>query len=201
MGYKKTLYTVGYSSFRDIREFLDVLKREKISLLVDVRSSPFSKNFSSFNKGNIENFLKKEGIAYIYLGNYVGGKIVRQEVLKGLKRVEDLLKNNKFRQGMRELFIRTHKGRTAIMCSEKYPHDCHRFLSIGYLFKLRANYEILNIVGEEIYTFEETIKQKKKELKLENVNDDYLMKQLLVYIYKVKNKKEAEIETLHNRLF
>ncbi|WP_461830137.1 DUF488 domain-containing protein [Aquifex sp.] len=201
MGYEKILYTVGYSSFSDIGEFVDVLKREKISLLVDVRSFPFSQNFSSFNKGNIENFLKKEGIAYIYLGDYLGGEIVRQEVLRGLRRVEDLLKNPKFRQGMRDLFIQTRKGRTAIMCSEKYPYDCHRFLSIGYLFKLKANYEILNIVGEEIHTFEETIEEKKKELKLENVDDDYLMRQLLVYIYKVKNKKEVEVEALHDRLF
>lgn len=201
MGYEKILYTVGYSSFSDIGEFVDVLKREKISLLVDVRSFPFSKNFSSFNRESIKNLLKKEGIGYVYLGNFLGGEIVRQEVLKGLKRVEDLLNNPKFRQGMRELFIHTREGRTAIMCSEKYPYECHRFLSIGYLFKLKANYEILNIVGEKVYTFEEAVGQKKREMKLEDAEDEYLIKQLLIYIYKVKNKKEVEVEALHNRLF
>ncbi len=201
MGYKKVLYTLGYASFKDIDEFIDVLKKEKISLLVDVRSSPFSKHFSSFNKEHLKEFLKKEGIEYVYFGNFLGGEIVRQEVLHGLKRVEDLLNNPKFRKGMRELFIQTQNSKVAIMCSEKFPYECHRFLTIGYLFRQKANYSVINIIGKDIYTFEDIMDKKKRELKLLNAKDEYIIRQLLNYIYKVKKKKEVEVETLHNRLF
>jgi len=195
------LYTVGYSSFSNVEEFLEVLKREKITLVVDVRSFPFSKNFSSFNKNMLKIILKKSGISYIFRGNNLGGEIVRKEVIKGIKEINDLLKNQKFRKGMIDLFLLSKQERTAILCSEKNPEECHRFLSIGYLFKEKANYTILNIIGQEVLTFDEVLDKIKQNPKLQNIENKYLIKQMLLYVYKVKKKKEVNFEGIYNRLF
>lgn len=42
------VYTIGYAGL-DIDRFLDILKENKISLLIDVRSLPKSKYFKDFN--------------------------------------------------------------------------------------------------------------------------------------------------------
>ena len=54
-----TIYTIGYAGFsRD--KFIRELKKYTISVLIDVRSSPFSSFHSEYNKDVLETVLKRE---------------------------------------------------------------------------------------------------------------------------------------------
>ncbi len=54
-------------------EFINILKNYKIALLIDVRRFPVSRKFPWFNKDNISEELKKEGISYLWMGEELGG--------------------------------------------------------------------------------------------------------------------------------
>ncbi len=58
-----TIYSIGYSGFL-ISDFISTLQKNKITLLVDVRSQPYSQYFSDYNKENLEQILKSKGIYY-----------------------------------------------------------------------------------------------------------------------------------------
>ena len=59
-----TVYTIGYTSF-DIQKFIEVLKKYKISCLIDVRSTPKSSYYKDFDDSNLMHLLKSNGIIYV----------------------------------------------------------------------------------------------------------------------------------------
>lgn len=70
-----TVYTIGYSGF-SINDFIATLKANHISLVVDVRSQPYSQWFSDYNKETLERTLEQAGI---YYRNYATEFGARQE--------------------------------------------------------------------------------------------------------------------------
>jgi uncharacterized protein (DUF488 family) len=52
-----TVYSIGYSGF-SMSDFINTLQSNKISLVVDVRSHPYSQYFSDYNKESLEQTLK-----------------------------------------------------------------------------------------------------------------------------------------------
>ena len=67
------IYTIGHSNMTQ-KSFVDILKSFKIDIVVDVRSSPYSKFVSHFNREDIKRSLIENGMRYIFLGDYIGGK-------------------------------------------------------------------------------------------------------------------------------
>ncbi|MEX2703212.1 MAG: DUF488 domain-containing protein [Candidatus Baldrarchaeia archaeon] len=117
----KEIFTIGHST-RSFEEFLSLLKKFKISILVDVRRFPTSR-FEHFKKENLEEFLRREGIRYVYLGKKLGGYRTG-----GYKKY---IETEEFMKGIKELEKIAGKGRTAIMCTERFPWKCHRkYISI-----------------------------------------------------------------------
>jgi len=68
---ERVVYFLGTSN-RSIEEFLGILKKYSINLVVDVRRFPTSK-FEHFKKENLKEALLKNNIKYIYLGKELGG--------------------------------------------------------------------------------------------------------------------------------
>lgn len=62
-----TIYTIGHST-HTIDKFLDLLERNGVTALADVRSSPFSRHNPQFNKDVLSAELKKRGVAYVFVG-------------------------------------------------------------------------------------------------------------------------------------
>jgi uncharacterized protein (DUF488 family) len=56
---KKTLYTIGYAGFQ-ARDFIKELKKRHVTALVDVRSEPYSKFHSDYNKEAITEILSQQ---------------------------------------------------------------------------------------------------------------------------------------------
>ncbi|MBZ0304888.1 MAG: DUF488 domain-containing protein, partial [Anaerolineae bacterium] len=76
-----TLYTIGHSNISQ-EAFLGLLYQHHISLLVDIRSAPYSRYVPHFNKQQLERFLETNQIGYRYAGQYLGGRPTVPEVYK-----------------------------------------------------------------------------------------------------------------------
>ena len=171
-----------------------ILKKENISILFDIRTFPYSNAFPQYNEPNIKPILKSVGITYKFLGNYIGGLEIKNEVKKGISSIKDIIKNEKIRKGVNYLYKQSKNNNVAIMCAEKSPFDCHRFLAIGSLLHFYSDIEVKNIIEDKILSFNNTIDHWKSENGLEtlNVKNKELILQRLDYIYRLKDKREEK---------
>ena len=100
-----------------MEDFVKILKKFGIEVIVDVRHFPTSKKFPWFCKENLENELKKEGIKYIWM-----------EELGGFKKggYINYTKTEEYKKGIEKLLQITKKNRVAVMCAEILWWRCHR---------------------------------------------------------------------------
>jgi len=124
---KPPLYTIGHGN-RKAEDFLALLKEYGIKYLVDVRSVPFSRFHSQFNRNALESFLAQHGIRYVFMGNELGGRPKDVSCYrKGMVDYEILKTKEFFKTGINRLTTAYHKDlNLAIMCSERNPRECHR---------------------------------------------------------------------------
>lgn len=147
------LYSIGYSGF-SIEEFLRILKEKQISLLVDVRSQPYSQYFPDYNKENLERRLRHVGIHY---RNYAEGFGARQKDLRyytgeGYLDFELFSQSSPFTAAFNRLVDTMAQGyRFALMCAEKDPINCHRAILITRAFH-NAGYRVIHLLpnGKEL---------------------------------------------------
>ncbi len=186
------LYTIGYSEYFEGEGLINRLKELNIEYLVDVRTFPYSKTFPYYDEPILKKELAKVGIKHQFLGDYVGGLTVKTKVREGIKTVKDLLEVEQFKNGMNKLYKIIKSSKTAIMCAEKDPMNCHRFLGIGYLMETEAGVKVVNVIGSKEEDIDQTINRFKKENKLENLNfsNEQIIKERLNLLYKIQNKKE-----------
>jgi len=59
------LFTIGYEG-RDIDLFLNILIKNYIDILIDVRKNPFSMKFD-FTKNSLKNYLENSEIRYLHI--------------------------------------------------------------------------------------------------------------------------------------
>jgi len=127
------LFTVGHSNHR-LEFFLALLERHAITAVVDVRSAPYSRYVTHFNKGEIEQTLRAAGLDYIYMGDIIGGKPKDKSFYNARGRVQydALARTGKFQAGLDRLARGLNQGwRIGLMCAEEDPFKCHRHLLIA----------------------------------------------------------------------
>ena len=124
------LFTVGHST-HEIQDFIGLLEKYSIKILCDVRSQPYSKYSSQFNKEFIELHLKNRGISYLFLGRELGGRSEDPAYYIDGKLEYGFLSNNPlFQEGLNKLMETKRKCNLAIMCSEADPLICHRTILV-----------------------------------------------------------------------
>jgi hypothetical protein len=111
------IYTIGYSN-RSLPEFLRELEKRGITQLVDVRSSPWSRN-AAFNAPQIEAWASKAGIFYRQSGHVLGGRTTFQLDAPEYLAELDCITAASCREPL------------AIMCAEGDPAQCHRTWDVG----------------------------------------------------------------------
>ena len=126
------IFTIGHSN-RSSSDFITTLLNYQITALADVRSSPYSRYLPHFNQKELRALLKSADIAYVYLGDCLGGRTDDPTYLHDDGRVdyERLRESDTFKQGMLRLNKGMEQYRIALMCSERDPMDCHRGLMIS----------------------------------------------------------------------
>lgn len=120
------LYTIGYASF-SIGYFIETLKKNNITALIDVRSAPYSKFKPEFKKDNLNRALNDNNISYVFLGNFVGARVEDASCyIEGRLNYGLLQNSEKFKTGINRILNGTKDYRIALMCAEKDPVTCHR---------------------------------------------------------------------------
>jgi len=126
-------FTIGHSDYTT-EHFAELLKKQNINCLVDIRSSPYSQHTPQFNRELLMGELKKENILYVYMGNKLGGRYTNPELLfpDGKVDYDNVKQTKNFISGIEKVIQGIKKGyRLALMCSEKEPFDCHRFILVA----------------------------------------------------------------------
>lgn len=130
---KQTIFTIGHSNL-DLEAFLHLLKDNKIDVLVDIRSNPYSRFASQFNKDNLRMAIQTNGMKYLFLGKALGGRPKDRKFYydsEGHVLYSRIAESPLFAQGIKRLIKGIKKYRTTIMCAEENPVNCHRHFLIG----------------------------------------------------------------------
>jgi uncharacterized protein (DUF488 family) len=130
MNETERLLSVGYSN-HTLERFLALLRDARVTALADVRSSPFSRYNPHTNGPQLATELRSVGIAYVFLGEQLGGRPAPRE-LYDEDRVdyERVRQTAFFREGLDRLIRGCDLHVVAMMCGEEDPLDCHRGLMI-----------------------------------------------------------------------
>lgn len=127
-----TIYTIGIGK-RSLVEALDALRENSIHQLVDVRSSPYSKYATDFNREPLAHECKTAGITYTFMGDGLGGFPTTPDVLTaGKVDYTKLAAQPEFKAYLRQLIQAAENGKIiALICAEGKPEECHRAKCIG----------------------------------------------------------------------
>jgi len=128
------IYTIGHGN-RSIEEFLGLLKDAAIEFLVDVRAYPASRRHPQFARASLEGSLADAGIRYVWEGTALGGRRKPQPnsphvalTNPGFRAYADYMASGTFRDGLERLIGLGSATPATIMCAERLPWQCHRYL-------------------------------------------------------------------------
>jgi len=125
---KRELFTIGYQG-REIDEFISLLKKHKISRLIDIREAPISRK-KGFSKNALRERLEDDHIAYVHIKALGSPPALREKVRSDhdydafFKSFSKHLTQNL--DGVRELHQYITDGINCLMCFERSHEECHR---------------------------------------------------------------------------
>jgi uncharacterized protein (DUF488 family) len=128
-----TVFSIGHST-RTLSEFVELLKAQDVTLIVDVRSVPRSRHNPQFNKETLPATLKQEGIGYIHMPEIGGLRRPKPDSVnmawrnKSFRGYADYMQTKEFTEQLLHLMALARENRIAIMCAEALPWRCHRSL-------------------------------------------------------------------------
>jgi len=126
------VHTIGHSD-HTTAAFADLLRDHGITLVVDVRSQPYSRWASQFNRETLELDLQDAGIAYRFMGDVLGGRPSDPSLYDpgqerpDYRRIEQ---TTAYQAGIDQLLDLARTRRVAVMCGEGDHRQCHRHLLI-----------------------------------------------------------------------
>ena len=118
------LFTIGHTNHSQ-EEFLQLLRANNITYLLDVRSTPFSQFTSQFNKDVIAAFLKKNGVNYNHMGKFFGARPMDKSLYteQGYLDFEKARASENFQKGLENVTL---------------GFDCHRAIMVARGFELKG---------------------------------------------------------------
>ena len=138
--------TVGHSA-HSFGRFLNLLRKNDITVVADVRSSPYSRYAPQFNRETLKNDLKGANVGYVFLGTELGARSNDDSCYVGNAiSYEKLAQTSLFRRGIERLEDGITRHNVALMCSEQDPADCHRTILVSKVLSERG-FEIDHILS------------------------------------------------------
>ncbi|HEX2830968.1 MAG TPA: DUF488 domain-containing protein [Burkholderiales bacterium] len=146
-----TVYTIGHGN-RPLEELVELLKQNGVGCLVDVRMFPGSRRHPHFGRGELEKSLPKRHIEYVWEGQALGGRrrarkdtphvAMRNESFRAYA---DHMQSAEFHEGIARLLEIARDERPAIMCAERLPWQCHRYMISDFL--VAHGVEVRHVIG------------------------------------------------------
>lgn len=106
-------------------EFSYALDQFNVGCVIDVRSSPRSR-WQHFSKPQLRGRLNRVGISYIHLGDHLGGMPMSGPTDYTTRRGTEA-----FATGIETILGIAARCTPALLCAERDPLHCHRFLLIA----------------------------------------------------------------------
>lgn len=144
------MWTIGHST-RTFNDFVDLLTRNAIEVLVDVRSLPGSRKFPHFDKEQLELRLPGHGIGYRHFTGLGGRRRGKKDSIHtawrntSFRAYADYMETEEFQQSLADLKALATEKRICIMCSEAVWWRCHRGM-IADTLKI-GNWQVLHILS------------------------------------------------------
>jgi uncharacterized protein (DUF488 family) len=129
----ETVSTIGHSN-RSIEEFIELLKRNEIACVLDIRTVPKSRHNPQFGQDLLPGSLAAAGIEYRYLAGLGGLRRPRADSANGgwrntsFRGYADYMQSDEFSHNVDTVAALAHTTRCALMCAEAVPWRCHRSL-------------------------------------------------------------------------
>lgn len=133
------IFTIGHGN-RSIEEFTGILRQANIARLIDVRAFPGSRRHPQFGREALEQSLAKKGMRYLWEGKALGGRrkpkadsphvALRNESFRAYA---DHMQSEEFSTAAQRSIALSANQNIAIMCAERLPWQCHRFLIADFL--------------------------------------------------------------------
>jgi uncharacterized protein (DUF488 family) len=127
----KPLFTIGHSIL-DFQTFVAMLMDHGVELVADLRSTPQSARLPHFSQPPLEKLLGAEHVAYLFLGEELGGRPDDVDAYRpdGLVDYRVRRRSYAFQAGLDRLLKELEERSVAMMCAEEDPLECHRFLMV-----------------------------------------------------------------------
>ena len=140
--------TIGHSN-HTMDRFVELLRAHGVQMLVDVRSSPYSRYSAHFCRDALDALLRRAGIRYVFMGSQLGGRPEDSSLYDEAGHVDyaQVAATPHFVGAIDRLLGESSAEHTVLMCSEEDPLRCHRFLLIARVLAERSVI-VLHIRGD-----------------------------------------------------
>lgn len=125
------LYTIGHGSGPG-ETLTSRLRRREVSVVADVRSTPYSRFATQYNREELQLALRAEGLGYVFLGQEFGARRAEpQAFVAGRVCFERVAGLPSFRAGLDRIARGLERYSIALMCAEGDPLECHRAILVA----------------------------------------------------------------------
>lgn len=125
------ILTIGHSTHSQ-QKLVTLLQQHGVTAVADVRSHPYSRLHPQFNREALSEALKRERMAYVFLGTELGARATNPECYEqGKVQYSRLAGTVSFQEGLKRLVHGTERYRIAVLCAERDPLACHRGILIS----------------------------------------------------------------------
>ncbi|HEX4020098.1 MAG TPA: DUF488 domain-containing protein [Acidobacteriaceae bacterium] len=130
------MLTLGHSTL-SVEIFLDVLKQNDCSTLIDVRTVPRSRYNPQFSRENLESSVHHAGISYRWMPELGGLRHARKNSPNmawknaSFRGYADYMQTAEFAEALEKLIAINQSSasrKSVILCAEAVPWRCHRSL-------------------------------------------------------------------------
>ena len=128
-----TIFTIGHST-RPIEEFIELLRANGVTQLVDIRTIPKSRHNPQFNTDALAASLRAARIRYLHLKALGGLRHAKADSVNlgwrnaSFRGFADYMQTDEFAAALDRVIQLAEERPTALMCAEAVPWRCHRSL-------------------------------------------------------------------------
>lgn len=125
------VFTIGASTM-PIERLIEVLGEHAVTAVADVRSIPASRFTPQFNQKPLRDSLRASGVRYVFLGDELGARSLRDECyVDDVVQYDRLAQTPEFEAGIERVLDGASRERIALLCTEQDPLDCHRAILVS----------------------------------------------------------------------